>query len=220
MEWLDGRGPSRSSATSRQGPPGSGVGLSGSGGSGLAAIWHPWQALQCLSAALSTPAHQTLVLRWCFVPTMPRWPSWASASARVGKAWGSTIRVPLRTRYPILQSSFAMTAYGWHFSKCPVSMALCTSWSSWSVADASSTSREWRLWSRVHCHKPYVLLSDSFFLLCVLLWTGTAVGEEPISLFVHMVLSGFVLSQAQTSPNASLSVWEYLCSQSIKLQLT
>ena len=141
MEWLDGRGPNRSMATSRQCPSGSGVGLSGSRGSGLATVWHPWQDLQCLSAALSIPGHHTFDRRCCFVPTIPKCPSWASASACARKACGNTVRVPLRTRYPTVHSSPAITAYGLHFSKCPVSMASRTSWSSGSAADASSTSR-------------------------------------------------------------------------------
>ena len=45
------------------------------------------------------------------------------------------------SRYPTVHSSLAMTAYCLHLSKCSVAVALRTSSSSWSVADASSTSR-------------------------------------------------------------------------------
>ena len=57
----------------------------------------PWQDLQCHSAAVSMPGHQTFVLSFCFVPTMPRCPSCARASGRGRSLAGRMVRVPRNT---------------------------------------------------------------------------------------------------------------------------
>ncbi len=76
----------------------------------------------CLSAALSIPDHQTFVLRCCFVPITPRWPSWTNC--------GKTILVPLSIIWPMTHSSPAICLYAGQSSKQPVWMAafsLCNS---------------------------------------------------------------------------------------------
>ena len=73
--------------------------LSGSGGSGRATSWHSWHYLQNVSAALSIAGHHTLLLRFCFVPTIPKCHSRAWATACGLSLFGRTIRVPLKLTF-------------------------------------------------------------------------------------------------------------------------
>ena len=140
-ECLDGSGPIKSTAKSCHGPSGNEVDRIGSGGSGHATSWHPWHTRQCLSAALSIPGHHTLVLRFCLVPTTPKWPLWASAKVLGYSLLGMIMRVPLSTSWPMTHNSPATVIYCLHFSNRPVTIAFLTSFSSSSSAEASSIWR-------------------------------------------------------------------------------
>jgi len=72
------------------------VDVSGSVGSGGANSWHPWHNLQNFSAALSIAGHHTLLLRFCFVPKILKWLSWARATACGLSLFSSTVWVPLK----------------------------------------------------------------------------------------------------------------------------
>ena len=67
--------------------------------------------LQNFSAALSIAGHQTLLLRFCLVRTIPGCPSRAKATACGLSLFGSTMQVPLKTNCPITHSSPAVGAY-------------------------------------------------------------------------------------------------------------
>ena len=99
-----------------------------------------WHARQCLSAALSIPGH-TLVLRFCSVPTTPKWPSWASAKVLGCSLRGIIMRVPLSQSWPMTHNSPATVIYCLHFSNRHVAIAFLTSFSSSSPAEASSISQ-------------------------------------------------------------------------------
>lgn len=74
------------------------------------------------------------------MPTIPKCPSCARANALGCNAFGTTIRVPRRTNWPMQHSSLAIGAYALQFSKCPLLIAECTTFNSGSLSEASSTS--------------------------------------------------------------------------------
>ena len=103
---------------------------------GRATSWHPLQALKCLPTALSIPGHHTLVLRFCWVPTTPKWFLWARAKVLGHSLLGITMRVPINTSWPMTHISPTTVIYCLHFSNCPVAIiAFLASLSSSSSAE-------------------------------------------------------------------------------------
>ena len=106
-----------------QGPSGNDVDQIVSGGlHGRATGWHPLQALKCLPTSLSIPGHHTLVLRFCLVPTTPKWFLWARAKVLGHRLLGVTMRVPINTSWPMTHISPTTVIYCLHFSNCPVAI--------------------------------------------------------------------------------------------------
>ena len=159
MDSLVGIGLRKSTVTSCQGPSGSVVGHSGSGDSGLATYWQPWQRLQFFSTSFSKPGHHTLVRRVCLVPMIPKCPSWVSATAVGLNFYGNTMRLPRRIRYPMEHSSPATAQYFLygHLSQFPLwihSRTADSSLSSWCFLNFLS-GEGW--WHRRHGNKPNII---------------------------------------------------------------
>lgn len=69
-----------------------------------------WQNFSFLSAVRSVPCFHTLLLRCCFVLTMPHCPSWGEKiRALAFNIWGKRICVPLYTNCPVTHISSTHT---------------------------------------------------------------------------------------------------------------
>lgn len=107
----EGKGPIWSIAKSSQASAGKWVVRMGSGFWYLLVIWHPWHALQLWSYLLSIPGQNCLVLIACFVPTIQRCPSCASATIFDLNLCSTTILLPRKTSLPITHSSSLILLY-------------------------------------------------------------------------------------------------------------